>query len=65
MMNRNRHLREVTEKEFDDFRKANLRLEEKANELRTVYVEKQERAHLTWYKPRAVKQDGKFFLVMD
>lgn len=64
-MNRNRHLREVTEKEFNEFRTANPRLEEKTNELRTIFFEKQERAHMTWDKPRAVKQGGKFYLVMD
>jgi len=64
-MNRKRFLQEVTEKEFADFLKANQRLEEKTNELRTVYIEKQERAHLTWNKPRAVKQQGKFYLVKD
>jgi hypothetical protein len=64
-MNRNRFLQEVTEKEFEDFRTANPRLEEQTNELRTMYIEKQVRPHLTWNKPRAVKQDGKFFLVRD
>lgn len=64
-MNRNRRLHEISEKEFNEFRAKHPQLEEKTNELRTIFVEKQERAHLTWYKPRAVKQFEKYFLVMD